>query len=432
MFESARKKALETCATQERLVGCEVVAEATESDSRPSLKDTPKCVGNFGVSGDIEPSVEDMVRTNDRSVCEQKMSRDTSLLQSEKRSSVSGGQFQSETVARQGLCLSSNSSHPDGCEQDREGQGEVPDPHHTQVARGPLVGADIRDAHGQSNPSASDCIVPGGGSENPSHLSSSGVPCVRNPAALSDAAKHLINADIRKSTKKVYDARFAIFQQYCVNVGCDPFTCDTSHILNFLATKYEEGGSYQTINGFRSAISKYHVGTNAIQVGNLPLVKRLVKGVFQEKPPMPRYAKFWDVSQLLEFLKTLHPPSSLSVQCLGQKTLALLSLCSVCRVSSVSKLSAEYNVFRGENGDVSSIIFYLCGLEKTSRPGNVRKEIKVPIHVTGYEEDSLNLFIYLKAYLEATSDRRDLSSPNSMGIFISNTQVSILVSLTFS
>ena len=62
----------------------------------------------------------------------------------------------------------------------------------------------------------------------------------------------------------------------------------------------------------------------------------------------------------------------------------------------------------------------------------MRKEIKVPIYVPGHEEDSLNLFTYLKAYLEATSDRRGLSSPDSAGIFISNTQVSTLVSPTFA
>ena len=434
LFESARKGSLAARTAKERLADCKVAAKTAQPDGGSAVENPPQCLGNLGGSGDTDVPVESLVQTNNRLICEQKVSRDTPLLQFEERSLLSRGQFQPQGVARQSLCFSSDSGDSDGCEQDLEVPSKLADSYCSKMAGGPLVGTDISDATSRADSSVSRLIVPDGGSETSSPVSLSGLPGVRGPGpTLSDAARHLMDADIRKSTKKVYDARFAIFQQYCANIGCDPFSCETTHILNFLAMKYEDGGSYQTVNGFRSAISKYHVGINSTQVGNLPSVRRLVKGVFQENPPLPRYSKFWDVSQLLEFLKTLHPPSSLSIQCLGQKTLALLSLCSVCRVSSVSQLSTEYNIIREEKGDVSHIVLYLCGLEKTSRPGHIRKEIKVPIYVAGYEEDSLNLYIYFKAYLEATSDRRDLSPPNSKGIFISNTQVSALAtSLTLA
>ena len=126
-------------------------------------------------------------------------------------------------------------------------------------------------------------------------------------------ARDLLDADVRKSTKKVYKARFLHFSRYCTDIGADPTTCAESVIVNFLTIlRREYGYLYQTISGYRSAISKFHVGFDGVPAGVSKNVKRITKAVFLEAPPIPKYADIWPASQLVDYLGTLHPPDSLS------------------------------------------------------------------------------------------------------------------------
>ena len=94
---------------------------------------------------------------------------------------------------------------------------------------------------------------------------------------------------------------------------------------------------YQTVSGYRSAISKFHVGLDGAPAGISKNVKRVTKAIFLEAPPIPRYAEIWPASQLVKYLETLHPPDKLSIYQLGAKTLTLVSLHSLSRASTVAK-----------------------------------------------------------------------------------------------
>ena len=68
-----------------------------------------------------------------------------------------------------------------------------------------------------------------------------------------------------------------------------------------------------------------------IPVGQHPLVCRFVKGAFERKPPSRKYYAIRDVRQVVNFLKTIIPNSSLSVMELSLKLSMLLALVSIQR-----------------------------------------------------------------------------------------------------
>ena len=94
-----------------------------------------------------------------------------------------------------------------------------------------------------------------------------------------------------------------------------------------------------------------------MSIGNHPLVVRFLKGVFNLRPPVPRYKEVWDVSIVLRFLKTLSPVSSLSLKNLNLKLVMLLSLVTAQRGQTLHLL--DVNLMSTYD---SSIVIQLSGI----------------------------------------------------------------------
>ena len=213
---------------------------------------------------------------------------------------------------------------------------------------------------------------------------------------LSQAAEDLIAADIRPATKKIYKSRAAKFDEYCEELGVDPSTCAVEVIANFLADCVRiDNLSYQTVCGYRSAIARNHSGN--LPIGRLPIIKRLTRAVFLERPPVPRYAEVWEVDTLLAHLRTMHPAESLSIMDLSVKTAALVFILSLSRSSSVAAIGPSFQLVE------DTVILPLVSLEKTSRPSNIRGELRCPAAV---DDPELSLSTYLAAYLDRTEPCR--------------------------
>ena len=69
-----------------------------------------------------------------------------------------------------------------------------------------------------------------------------------------------------------------------------------------------------------------------------PLVKRFVAGVFNTRPPMPRYTQVWDIGIVISYLRSLGQTSDLPLKALTLKLNALLSILTSQRVSSLHSL----------------------------------------------------------------------------------------------
>ena len=89
-----------------------------------------------------------------------------------------------------------------------------------------------------------------------------------------------------------------------------------------------------------------------------------LKGVFQEKPSLPRYTVTWDPALLLNFLKSQSPAEKLDLKMLTFKTVTLLTRLSAQRIQTVHLLDIR-------NVDLSeSIVKISVGDKlKQTRPG---------------------------------------------------------------
>ena len=87
-------------------------------------------------------------------------------------------------------------------------------------------------------------------------------------------------------------------------------------------------------------------------------------GVFNKRPPKPKYCFVWDVETVLKYLKCLPPNDLLSTKMLTLKLTMLLALTSASRCSEIKNLDINY-LAKSE----SKYCFNISKPTKTSKPG---------------------------------------------------------------
>ena len=86
-------------------------------------------------------------------------------------------------------------------------------------------------------------------------------------------------------------------------------------MLEFFTTLFKEGNlGYSSLNLARGALSSLGLTIDSIPVGRHAMVIRYMKGIFNLRPPRPRYESTWDVSKVLHFLRSLSPVKYLKLK----------------------------------------------------------------------------------------------------------------------
>lgn len=141
-------------------------------------------------------------------------------------------------------------------------------------------------------------------------------------------------------------------------------------VLDFLAGLFDEGLGYSAINTACSAIS----AVSGSAIGAHPQVKRLVKGVFELRTPLPKYAHTWDVGVLLGYFKRQsNTNKELSLKMLSKKLVALLLLTTAQRVQTVHFVKVSCIEFQ-ETGCIIRLVDKL----KHTKAGYHQKPLKLP------------------------------------------------------
>ena len=102
-------------------------------------------------------------------------------------------------------------------------------------------------------------------------------------------------------------------------------------------------------------------------LGKHPLVVRLMRGVYNTRPPQPRYMTIWDVGQVLHHISSLGKNRDLTLKQLFHKLVVLLALANASRASEIYALDIRY-MSRNREG----ICFAITDLTKTACPGKKR------------------------------------------------------------
>ena len=168
-------------------------------------------------------------------------------------------------------------------------------------------------------------------------------------------------------------------------------------VLNFLASLYKKGIGYSAINTARSALSTFVI-LDGKPAGQHPLVIRLLKGVFNSRPSLPRTNVTWDPEILLKFLRKLSPVAKLSLYLLTLKTTALIWLLTGQRCQSLNLIDIR-NVTITDH----YVKFRWGDRLKTTRPGFQQEEIKVMAYAP---DRKLCIVTVLKRYLLVTQKLR--------------------------
>ena len=168
-------------------------------------------------------------------------------------------------------------------------------------------------------------------------------------------------------------------------------------VLDFLTALYQQGLTHNAINTARSAMSNYVTLEDGTCVGKHLRVSRLMKGIFQEKPPRPKYTEIWDVSIVLAYLQSLSPVNTMSLKELTLKLSVLILLVSGQRGQTVHLLNINYMVFSN-----NCYTFQLVEHLKQSRPGVNNPLVKL----TAFEDKTLCVISTLKEYLTRTQNLR--------------------------
>ena len=92
-------------------------------------------------------------------------------------------------------------------------------------------------------------------------------------------------------------------------------------------------------------LSSYVTLEDGTCVGKHPPVSRLMIGVFQEKPPRPKYTEIWDVSIVLVYLQSLSPVNTSLLKELALKLVVLILLVCGKRGQTVLLLNIDCMVF---------------------------------------------------------------------------------------
>lgn len=257
------------------------------------------------------------------------------------------------------------------------------------------------------------CVRPEPPAGNARASSTSRLACVRRSyraERLSEGVMGIIRKSWRDSTESSYSSAWRQWDSWCAERCTDPISAPLAEVLEFLLLQFEEGKQYRTINTIRSAISMTHEEVDGTRIGQHPLVSRFLKGVFNSRPPAPKYSSTWDVDVVLTYLGSLPENKELSFQLLSHKVAMLFALASADRCSDLALLDLNFRTHLPDG-----VKFQIPGLTKTRRRGPP----VVALYPKLSQNDKLCPVEAVKEYEKRTQEFRSGSSDTSNPLFLS-------------
>lgn len=172
------------------------------------------------------------------------------------------------------------------------------------------------------------------------------------------------------------------------------------YVLEFLRELFDDSClSYSAINTARSALASIMTLRDTMHtLGSHPLISRFMRGVFNLRPPVPRYRRIWDVKVVLDYLRKLSPAGRLSLKDLTQKLTMLIALVSAQRIQTFHLFHLDNIVFANDSATIS-----ISDLLKHSKPGRIGHQVQLKAYA---QDKRLCVVRYLKKYIERTQSIR--------------------------
>ena len=185
---------------------------------------------------------------------------------------------------------------------------------------------------------------------------------------------------------------------WCVERDIDPISADITGVVNLLADLFHQGYQHRSLCSYRSAISSVHEKVDGQPIGSHPMVSRLLKGAFHERPPQPRYSATWDVSVVTNHIVSLGDNQNLAFADLTLKLVMLLALTRPSRSMDLTNLYIRFRHYSPEG-----VTFQSAKLAKQSRQTKPVRDFFFP----KFEQNKkLCPVLTLQEYEKRTTDKR--------------------------
>ena len=118
---------------------------------------------------------------------------------------------------------------------------------------------------------------------------------------------------LSESTLAQYNTTYKYWWSFAQDRNYETLCPTEKQVLHFLRHQYQNKnlrfGSLNTIRSALSLISDKNIGNN-------PVIKRFMKGIFRQKPPSRKYNYIWDTETVLKFLENSSENQRLSLMVL--------------------------------------------------------------------------------------------------------------------
>eukprot|EP00794_Sanderia_malayensis_P012487 gene12487-13770_t len=153
---------------------------------------------------------------------------------------------------------------------------------------------------------------------------------------LSTTAENIILASWSTGTKKQYGTYARKWLKYCSENHIDYCRASITEIIEFLTDMFKNANfQYSTLNTVRSMLSSMVEPRDGITVGNHPLVKRFMKGIFKLRPSLPKCTVTYDAEIVLQHIARMSPLAQLIIPEVTKKLATLMALLSGQRAQTL-------------------------------------------------------------------------------------------------
>ena len=136
--------------------------------------------------------------------------------------------------------------------------------------------------------------------------------------------------------------------------------------LAFLTEAFHAGRAYSIINIYRSMLSttiKLGPSAEKYDIGKHPQIVKLMAGIYNSRPPIPKYNRTWDPTLVLNYPRSLDN-ENVSLLQQGQKLATLLPLCTMLICGEIASMSLQSISFSS-----TGLSFSLLKPRKTQHSG---------------------------------------------------------------
>ena len=194
-------------------------------------------------------------------------------------------------------------------------------------------------------------------------------------------ATTLISQARRQSTSIVYDAKWRVFNSWCVTRQIDPLNPSVSQLADFFVHLFDDKNlAVSTIKGYRSMLSQTLSFIGLRSIGSDNMLSELMKSFENQRPVSRSLIPNWDLTLVLKSLTKApyEPLSEATLQAVTWKTVFLLGFATAKRRSELHALSSEDGFLRF-NADGSVTLLSEPGfLAKTQLPSVAPVPINIP------------------------------------------------------